>query len=86
MEKKKILIISYSYPPSNVPATQRPYAVAKYLNKDEFDVSVITCGNADVSWGVNEGFNPELLNEIFMCLVSDKKKYTKAIKEEDPFP
>ena len=60
MEKKKILIISYSYPPSNVPAAQRPYAVAKYLNKDEFDVSVITCGNADVSWGVNEGFNPEL--------------------------
>lgn len=62
MEKKKILIISYSYPPSNVPAAQRPYAVAKYLNKDEFDVTVLTCGNADVSWGVNEGFDPELRN------------------------
>lgn len=62
MEKKKVLIISYSYPPSNVPAAQRPYAVAKYLNKDEFDVTVITCGNRDTFYGVNHGFNPELPN------------------------
>ena len=35
--KKNILIISYSYPPSNVPAAQRPYAVAKYLDKEKFE-------------------------------------------------
>ncbi|WP_316790877.1 glycosyltransferase [Pedobacter frigoris] len=58
--KKKVLIISYSYPPSNAPAAQRPYAVAKYLNKEEFEVTVITCGNADSSLGYNEGFDPEL--------------------------
>ncbi|MFD0939111.1 glycosyltransferase family protein [Pedobacter boryungensis] len=58
--KKKILIISYSYPPSNAPAAQRPYTVAKYLNKEEFDITVITCGNADSSLGYNEGFDPEL--------------------------
>ena len=60
MEKKKILIISYSYPPSNVPAAQRPYAVAKYLDKSKFDITIITCGNPDLFWGVNKGFNPEL--------------------------
>ncbi len=58
--KKKVLIISYSYPPSNVPAAQRPYAVAKYLNKDNFEVTVITCGNPDPSWGTNEGFDSSL--------------------------
>jgi glycosyltransferase involved in cell wall biosynthesis len=60
--KKKVLIISYSYPPSNAPAAQRPYTVAKYLNKEEFDVTVITCSNADSSLGYNEGFNSELEN------------------------
>lgn len=57
---RKVLIISYSYPPSNVPAAQRPYTLAKYLNKDVFDVTVLTCGNRDLSWGINEGFDPEL--------------------------
>lgn len=60
MRRKKILIISYGYPPSNVPAAQRPHAVARYLNKEEFDVTVVTCGNRDNYWGINEGFNPEL--------------------------
>lgn len=58
--KKKVLIISYSYPPSNVPAAQRPYAVAKYLDKDEYDVTVITCANADISWGVTSDFDASL--------------------------
>ena len=60
MINKKILIISYSYPPSNVPAVQRPYNIAKYLDKDNFDVTVIACANFDASWGINEGFDPEL--------------------------
>lgn len=30
---KKILIISYSFPPDNVPAAQRPYFMAKYLQQ-----------------------------------------------------
>lgn len=62
MEKKKVLIISYSYPPSNEPAAQRPYAVAKYLDKDEFDVTVVTCGNRDTFYGINKDFNPDLPN------------------------
>ena len=58
--KRNILIISYSYPPSNVPAAQRPYALAKYLDKEKYNITVITCSNADVSWGVNDRINPEI--------------------------
>ncbi len=82
MKKKNILIISYSYPPSNVPAAQRPYTVAKYLNKENFEVTVITCGNADVSWGINQGFDPELplvklikINSLIGRGASTLKKY-----------
>lgn len=58
--KKKILIISYSYPPANEPATQRPYAVAKYLDKEKFEVTVLTCSNPDSSLGFNKDFDEEL--------------------------
>ncbi len=60
MKKKKLLIISYSYPPANVPAAQRPYSIAKYLDKDKFDVTVLTCGNQDSSLGFDTSFNEEL--------------------------
>lgn len=60
MEKQKVLIISYSYPPSNAPAAQRPYALAKYIDKEKYDVTVITCANADSSLGFNEGFDEAL--------------------------
>ncbi len=60
--KKKILIISYSYPPANVPAAQRPYSIAKYLDKNKFDVTVLTCGNQDSSLGFDTTFNEELQN------------------------
>ncbi|MDC0086569.1 hypothetical protein OAI39_03950 [Polaribacter sp.] len=88
MEKKKVLIISYSYPPSNVPAAQRPYTVAKYLNKDVFDITVLTCGNRDISWGINEGFDPELpkvnlikINSLLGRGASSLRKSTTTVKK-----
>ncbi|GEQ87205.1 hypothetical protein ULMS_27130 [Patiriisocius marinistellae] len=60
--KKKFLIISYSYPPANSPAAQRPYALAKYLDKSKFDVFVLTCGNADSSMGFDDGFDENIKN------------------------
>ena len=60
MKKKNILIISYSYPPSNAPAALRPYAIAKYLDKEKYNVSVLTCANQDSSLGFNENFNEAL--------------------------
>lgn len=58
--KKKVLIVSYSYPPSNAPAAQRPYAIAKYLDKDQFDVTVLTCSNQDSSMGLADTTDIEL--------------------------
>jgi glycosyltransferase involved in cell wall biosynthesis len=57
---KKISIISYTYPPANAPAAWRPYYFAKYLNKDKFEVDVLTCGNQDSSLGFDPDFNPKL--------------------------
>jgi len=59
---KNILIISYSYPPVNAPAAQRPYALAKYLNKSKYNITVITCSNADSSLGFDDSFNEEIEN------------------------
>lgn len=58
--KKKVLIISYSYPPSNAPAAQRPYAIAKYLDKSRYDVTVLSCSNQDSSLG----FDPSKDNSL----------------------
>lgn len=58
--KKNVLIISYSYPPNNVAGAQRPYALAKYLDKTKYNVTVITCQNPDLPIGINENFDPSL--------------------------
>lgn len=60
--KKNILIISYSYPPLNVPAAQRPYALAKYLDKSKFNINVITCKNPMSYFGFNKNFDSNLDN------------------------
>ncbi|HAQ21328.1 MAG TPA: hypothetical protein DCR40_19165 [Prolixibacteraceae bacterium] len=49
---KKLTIISYSFPPSNAPAAQRPYTIAKYLAQGGFKVSVLSCSNQDSSLGL----------------------------------
>jgi hypothetical protein len=58
--KKNILIISYAYPPNNVAGAQRPYALAKYLDKFKYNVIVITCKNPDLPLGKNGNFDPNL--------------------------
>ncbi len=68
---KKVLIISYSYPPSNAPAVQRPYALAKYLDKSKFEVTVITCSNADSSLGYDPNFD-ETLEDVDLIKIKSK--------------
>lgn len=60
--KKNILIISYGYPPLNDAGAQRPYALAKYLDKEKFNVTVITCENPVSVLGLNKNFDPSLGN------------------------
>lgn len=58
--KKNILIISYAYPPNNVAGAQRPYALAKYLNKEKYNITVVTCENPDMPLGKNENFDANI--------------------------
>jgi glycosyltransferase involved in cell wall biosynthesis len=58
--RKKVLIISYSYPPANVPAAQRPYSLAKYLDKTKYKVKVLTCANPDSSLGFDQSMNTDI--------------------------
>lgn len=58
MIKKNILIISYGYPPLNDAGAQRPYALSKFLNKERFNVTVVSCENPGSALGVNKNFNP----------------------------
>lgn len=58
--KKNILIIAYAYPPNNVAGAQRPYALAKYLDKAKYNIKVITCQNPDLPMGENENFDPNI--------------------------
>jgi glycosyltransferase involved in cell wall biosynthesis len=59
-DKKNILIIAYAYPPNNVAGAQRPYALAKHLDKDKYSIKVITCENPDLPIGKNENFDPNI--------------------------
>ncbi|MCF6307398.1 MAG: glycosyltransferase [Flavobacteriaceae bacterium] len=81
MKKKNILIISYTYPPSNAPAAQRPYALAKYLDKNKYDITVITCSNADSSMGFDASFNEELKDVKLIKIASKYLKNTASLRE-----
>jgi len=84
MQKKQVLIISYTYPPANAPAAQRPYALAKYLNKEKYQVTVITCSNPDSSLGFDTTFTEELegvqLIKIPSYFIGRKTSYRSSIK------
>lgn len=66
--KKNVVIIAYAYPPNNVAGAQRPYALAKYLDKCMYNVTVITCENPDLPLGKNEDFDAALegVEQIFL--------------------
>jgi glycosyltransferase involved in cell wall biosynthesis len=59
-DKINLTIVSYSYPPANAPAAQRPFALAKFINKDKFSVDVITCANQDSSLGFDKNAEVEV--------------------------
>jgi len=42
MNKKRVLIVSFYYPPISSIASNRIYSFVKYLNKDIFDIDVVT--------------------------------------------
>jgi len=68
--KKNILIISYSYPPSNAPAAQRPFSIAKYIDKEKFNVTVITCSNPESSLGFDDKYS-NILEGVKIISIKD---------------
>ncbi len=81
-KKKNILIVSYSYPPSNAPAAQRPYSLAKYLNKSKYNVTVITCSNADSSLGIDYSDKLKLDNVKLIKIHTKFQKYISTYRPE----
>lgn len=69
--KKKVLIIAYAYPPNNAAGAQRPYALAKYLDKTKYNIKVITCQNPDLPIGKNENFDPKL-DQVELVYIKSK--------------
>lgn len=62
----KLLIVSYSFPPDNVPAAQRPYFMAKYLHEDGLmDNIVLTTDKANSSLGKSSWANLEKLKIVY---------------------
>lgn len=82
---KKILIVSYSFPPDNAPAAQRPYFMAKYLLTLGYEVLVLTAQNSNSSmgksnWANVDGFKIINADAIKIPFVSNRKN-TVNLKE-----
>lgn len=70
--KGKLLIISYSFPPDNVPAAQRPYFMSKYLMQDGLlDTIVLAPKSALSSLGKSTWADISNLNIVYTN--ADKK-------------
>jgi glycosyltransferase involved in cell wall biosynthesis len=64
--KEKLLIISYSFPPDNVPAAQRPYFMAKYLSeKTQLETIVLTTENSLSSLGKSKWADLDNLRIVY---------------------
>lgn len=79
---KIITIISYSFPPSNAPAAQRPYTIAKYLAETGMIVDVITCSNPDSSLGISDGFSNNLKFKVYKIPGISLKWFRKVKRKQ----
>ena len=59
MVQKKVLLVSYSFPPSNAPAAQRAFYFAKYLPQNNIEVSVLTTSKNISSLGYGNSMNTQ---------------------------
>jgi hypothetical protein len=77
MKKMNILIISYYYPPLQSIATNRIYSFAKYLNKEKYNITVLTVDNGIA---IDDS---QLLEHVEVIRVKEKSLLQKA-KFEKP--
>ena len=77
--KDKLLIISYSFPPDNVPAAQRPYFMAKYLGKQPLmETIVLTTENSLSSLGKIKWAELDDLNVLYTRFASNRSSDLSA--------
>jgi len=50
---QKVLMISYAFPPVNLPSAQRPYCFAKHLGASNIYTTILCAKNPDSVYGVN---------------------------------
>jgi len=74
---KKILIISYCYPPYNAPGGMRPYSLAKYLNKNLYEVTVLTYNYYESTYGLDPLFN-EKINGVKLIRLGNINDFEKT--------
>lgn len=87
---KNVLLVSYSYPPSQAPAAQRPFYLAKYIDKSKWNVFVLTPKVSDSSMGHSDNIeNIESVQIIYtgninissLRKLKDEKKVDKSAKK-----
>jgi glycosyltransferase involved in cell wall biosynthesis len=77
---EKILIISYSFPPDNVPAAQRPYFMAKYLQQfNLLETIVLTSHSSRSSLGKSNWADLSGLN-----IISTEEAAKEALPQSQP--
>lgn len=79
---KKLLMISYSYPPSNAPAAQRAYFFAKYLT--EWNKVVITAEKYDSSLG-SSNWAEQLDDTMILRTKNIDMSFYRKAKDEKAF-
>lgn len=78
----KILIISYAFPPTNLPSAQRPYYFAKFLGKSYVNVTILTAKNPDSVYGINTTFE-EPVNVTILRTFNFNISWLRKIKDND---
>ncbi len=79
MSQTPLLLVSYSFPPSNAPAAQRAYAFAKYLPENQVQPVVLTT-TANIS-SLGYGKSMDTSN---MTLLDTAKNANRAAEVETP--
>ena len=75
-EKKRILMIAYSFPPMGGSAVQRPLKFVKYLNGYGYSPVVLTCGRNNSLMGVwDESLEKEIPADTTIIRIEDTYSY-----------
>jgi len=79
----KLLIISYSFPPSNSPAAQRPYFFAKYVDPKKIKTFVLSPSTADSSLGYSNAYKDDKPTYVHVKYGNVGLKNFRSVKQKE---